>query len=779
MIDFMKSRLTALNLANKTTEKIHQPVFFQLNNASDKKALSKLLDENADLCVFDEILGQVEEFVKTQNPKIVFSETGLTEAAKKHIGDTPYEEYGVWVYYPWSKRLVHILDEKEFVTVRTNRNQYKITPDEGILLSKKIIGIIGLSVGQSIALTIAMERTCGELRIADYDILELSNLNRIRTGISNLGVAKTIAVAREIVEIDPFFKVTCFHDGITEENIDEFITKGGNLDVLVDECDGLMVKILCRQKAKGYGIPVVMDTSDRGMIDIERFDLEPARSIFHGLIDHLDLSKLKNAKTNEEKVPYLLPMVGIDTISSRLKASMVEIEQTITTWPQIASSVVLGGGLGADVCRRILLDQFHDSGRYFVDTEELISDKNKQNVLEKPLELIPSLTEEEMDSFINKFKTPSIKGQIELKPDVIKDLVSAAVMAPTGANSQSWKWMYKESVLYLFLDCIYKAGLLDCEYTTSIIGLGAAAENLVIKAHSLNLEVIMKTPPLNKDSKLIAAFSFFDKVTPEISELIEPHVCDELMDVIPHRLTNRMIGKRENIESKYFEKMQAIAQTIPGAELKIISDEKELYELGEIVAKMDKVRIMHEGGHQDFRAEIRWTKEEVEAFRNGIDLLGTVDLTASELIGLQVAKQWPVMKHLNDWGLGEGLERIGRKGVAASTALGLVTMPSFSFKDFYHGGRAMERIWLEANKNGISVHPASISTLLFNAFIYGEKNVFKGKMKEEVVACRKKFIELFSIKEPVGEVLLFRFFKANAPKDRSNRYPLDQILKFK
>lgn len=374
----MKSKLHALNLANKATEKIHKPVFFQLSNASDKKKLSKLLDETTDLSVFDEILGQVEEFVKTQNPKIIFSKIELTETAKKHIGSIPYEEYGVWVYYPWSKKLVHILDEKEFVTVRTNRNQYKITPEEGILLSKKIIGIIGLSVGQSIALTIAMERTCGELRIADYDILELSNLNRIRTGISNLSIAKTVAVAREIVEIDPFFKVTCFHDGITEENIDGFFTKDGKLDVLVDECDGLSIKILCRQKAKEYGIPVVMDTSDRGMIDVERFDLEPNRAIFHGLIDHLDISKVKEAKTNEEKIPFILSIVGINTISHRLRKSMVEVGKTISTWPQLASSVVLGGGLGADVCRRILLDEYHDSGRYFVDAEELICDKKSK-----------------------------------------------------------------------------------------------------------------------------------------------------------------------------------------------------------------------------------------------------------------------------------------------------------------------------------------------------------------------------------------------------------------
>ena len=471
-------------------------------------------------------------------------------------------------------------------------------------------------------------------------------------------------------------------------------------------------------------------------------------------------------------------MVGIETISSRQKASMMEIEQTITTWPQIASSVILGGGLGADVCRRILLDQYHDSGRYFVDVEELIADKNRKIIEEKPLEIIPSLSDEEMNSLIAKFQTVPIKGQLKLEPEIVKQLVTTAVMAPSGANSQSWKWMYSEGALYLFLDCIYKAGLLDCGNTTSIVGLGAAAENLVIKAHAMGFEVVSESPPLDKESKLISSFRFFDKVNLEILQRMEPHICDELVDIIPHRLTNRVIGKREKIGREDLKKLEDIAQSIPGADLKIIYDEKRLFELGEIVGKMDKVRVMHEGGHQDFRAEIRWTKEEVELFKNGIDLLGTVDLTASELIGLQVAKKWPVMKHLNDWGLGTGLERIGIKSVAASSALGLITMPAFSFEDFYTGGRAMERVWLAANKNGISVHPISISTLLFNAFIYGEKNAFEGKMKEEVIECRKKFIDIFSIKEPLGEVLLLRFFKAGAPKDRSVRYPLEQVLKF-
>src|SRR5690606_36334646 len=118
----------------------------------------------------------------------------------------------------------------------------------------------------------------------------------------------------------------------------------------------------------------------RGTVDIERFDLEPDRPILHGFVEHLDLSNVRLAKTMEEKLPYILPIVGIETMSTRLKASAIEIGQTISTWPQLASAVAFGGGMAADVSRRVLLGQFNQSGRYFIDLEELIGDQVRTDV---------------------------------------------------------------------------------------------------------------------------------------------------------------------------------------------------------------------------------------------------------------------------------------------------------------------------------------------------------------------------------------------------------------
>lgn len=71
----------------------------------------------------------------------------------------------------------------------------------------KTVGIVGLSVGRTIALALAMERIVGKLHIADADSIELSNLNRMSCSLFELGAPKWASTARAIAEIDPYLEV--------------------------------------------------------------------------------------------------------------------------------------------------------------------------------------------------------------------------------------------------------------------------------------------------------------------------------------------------------------------------------------------------------------------------------------------------------------------------------------------------------------------------------------------------------------------------------------------
>ncbi|WP_276134804.1 Rv1355c family protein [Polluticoccus soli] len=750
---------------------VSAPELLRLDKPGDEHRFDEIISVG-DVFVSEEITDQLKELLKSRNATVTLSANDYDRLIEQHLGGMSKERYGVWAYYPWSKRLVHILDEEEFIEVRTSRNQYKITNTERETLAQKKIGVIGLSVGQSVSVTLAMERGCGELRLADFDMLELTNYNRIRTGLHNLGVKKVVAVAREIAEIDPYLRVICYPDGITEENIDKFISEGGKLDILIDECDGLDIKVLCRQKAKAAQIPVVMEASDRGTVDVERFDLQPDRPILHGSIDHLDVSRIKHLKTNEEKVPYLLPIAGAETISTRAKASMLEIGQSITTWPQLASAVALGGGITADVCRRILLDQYHESGRYFIDIEELIADKKPAEKPHVP-EFMAGISDDEIAALIKQAAVSSMPGQVKLSNEDATSLVAAAITAPTGGNSQPWKWKCVDGVMYLFENREYDTHLVDFNSTGSYIGFGAATENLVLQAHKQGLEVKIDKLPLGDESYLIAVFRFFKNA----HDGVEAHSVDDLSEVIFQRKANRLLRPRQPIEGARLQKIVDAARTVPGANLQFLTSDNDLEDISDIIAKADRIRIMHEGGHIDFLAEIIWTEEENQKFRKGIDI-ETLDLTPSERAGFSIARNWDVINYLNKWGGGAGLERMSRKSAMTASAIGFITMPEFGRSNFFDGGRAVERAWLAATKENIAFQPLSISTFLFNRLNYEGTQAFPKKMAEELAELRKKFQRLFSIDKKPGEILLFRVFLTDEQPKLSLRVPVEKVLSF-
>lgn len=345
-------------------EETNSPRIFRLDSKESRAEFKLFLERHPETEVLDTVQAQLKDYIRTRHPSRTLTQLELDIYMEEHLGMNLLSEYGCWVYYPWSRRVVHLLDEIEFASLRTDRNKNKITVEEQALLSTKRIGLIGLSVGHSVATTLALERGFGELRIADYDVLDLSNLNRIRSGVHNIGISKTAIVSREISELDPFLNVTCYNKGITDENLYGFLTANGGLDLLIDECDSLEIKLKCREMARDLGIPVIMETSDRGMLDVERFDLEPDRPILHGLVENLqgeDLVQIQPAKMLE----LVKKIVAFESCSARLQESMDEIGRSISTWPQLGSDVVLGGANACSTARQILLGQQMASGRYY------------------------------------------------------------------------------------------------------------------------------------------------------------------------------------------------------------------------------------------------------------------------------------------------------------------------------------------------------------------------------------------------------------------------------
>jgi molybdopterin/thiamine biosynthesis adenylyltransferase len=742
--------------------KVYKPTILNASENEIEGQLHYLMQQPCTL-VSDTLTHQLAEYIKCTNPGEKYSKEQLLQMANDLIAENPVK-YNNWVFYPWSNRLIRLLPKEEFIALRTNRNCYKITPAERDLLATKKIGVVGLSVGQSIALTLAMERSFGELRLADFDTLDLSNLNRIRSGVHNLGLNKAIITAREIYEIDPYLNVICFTDGLTEDNIENYFTANGNLDILIDECDGLDIKILARYKAKSMKIPVFMDTSDRGMVDIERFDLEPERPILHGLVGELNPDEIKGL-TNEQKIPYILPMIGYESISTRLKASMMEIDETITTWPQLASSVVMGGGVGADITRKILLGQSTVSGRFYVDLDDILPEPANTTKQDFPNPYEPLNPEICKQIISNHSAVKNITAKYIPNQETITHLVNLACTAPSGGNCQPWFWYFEKGILFVFHDKYQSYSMLDYNHNGSMIAIGAAIENMSIAAAKYNLNAIF-TSVLKSNNDILVGYVLFEP-THETNPLKAG-----LYDAITLRESNRLLVDSETIITKDLTCIESVVNNLDFG-IKWISQKSEIEKFAAIAAAVERIRLLHPQGHQDFINEIRWDRVENETSMNGIDL-DTVDLTLSEKAALRLAKDGKAIDFLNKLQLGKSFEKLMKKTLSKAPVVGLLYAKNCS--NFLTAGFELERVWLMANKMGLAFHPVSPCTFVFKRIQSNAFENFEPYMIEELKQNYADFKNLFALNPKEEGIFAFKLFKTPLKPKRSLRKPLNNVF---
>lgn len=105
------------------------------------------------------------------------------------------------------------ISEQEFAQAVNSRSKFPIY--EKMKTAK--IGIAGLGgLGSNIACALARSGV-GTLVVADFDVVELSNINRQAYTINHLGMRKTEAIADIIREINPFCTIIP-HDIFIDEN---------------------------------------------------------------------------------------------------------------------------------------------------------------------------------------------------------------------------------------------------------------------------------------------------------------------------------------------------------------------------------------------------------------------------------------------------------------------------------------------------------------------------------------------------------------------------------
>ena len=702
-----------------------KPIVLDMETRAHREVL-RVLREDASMQVLDRFPEQREQL----------------EALRPTPPKSLLDEGQRWVYYPWRRAAVRLLAPRSFASLRLDRNRNKLSRDEQAKLRTLRIGVIGLSAGHSIAHCLAMEGIVGELRLADFDTIELSNLNRLPATVLDLGVNKAIAAARRIAEIDPYVRTVPFTDGVTTSNLPQFLD---GLDLVIEECDSLDVKLLVREMAKERRIPVLMETSDRGVLDVERFDLEPDRPIFHGLLPGITSAEVAELPI-EAKAPFVLRLLGPKDVSSRGAASLLEVGRTITGWPQLASEVTLGAATASAAVRRFGLKGSLPSGRVRFDMEEVLAG------------LATPLVRQDVDP------GPPMSAADEVLPedaDDIDAIVDAARRAPSGGNAQPWRFEADDEEVRFYL-VPERTTAMDVRFRASYVGIGAALFNARVVASSLDSLGAIRLFPEGYPSRHVATLRIERGNDYEITPLAPR---------IRTRSANRRMGTPTPIESST---VNSLAKSVEreGGRLRLLTARPKIDRLAEILAESDRIRFLTPVLHREMISELRFPG--ADNVDEGIDIR-TLELGPGEIASLELLRRPDVMSHLSEWRAGQALGGRALAGLATSSAIAAVTVPRADPISYVRGGAAVERFWLSAEQHGLAVHPVS------PVFLYavdeeealglvGERNL------DAMVSLTHQFADLFELEDGERVALLMRVLHAPPPAVLSARLPLEHLL---
>ncbi|MBR7191441.1 Rv1355c family protein [Gordonia sp. SCSIO 19800] len=649
-----------------------------------------------------------------------------------------------YAHFPWRNALVKIPGPRTFRRLRLDRNRHKLTASQQDAAGELRIGVVGLSVGHAISLTLALEGLTGELRLADFDDLELTNMNRIPATLMDIHDNKAVIAARRISEIDPYLTTVVHVDGITIENIDEFLD---GLDLVVEECDSFDVKVLVRQKCRERGIPVLMETSDGGTLDVERFDLEPDRPLFHGLAGDLrieDLVGLDRASLTPLAVRVLEPT----KVTAPMAASAIELGHTVTAWPQLGGDVLLGGATVAAAVRRLVQGKSLTSGRVRFDRDAWLDG------LEDPIDTHASIPAAQPPADAEPIR-PQVQPAVEAMTD--RELVVyAASRAPSAGNQQPWQIIADDDAVTIVLDRT-RTSTLDVEHRASAVAVGAALYNAQVAAAARgvldDIEIVDAADTLAGRARLKGIDTGSRSADAETE-----------LDALLARGTRRGVGDGSPLSASDLVRLHDAA-TSDRTRLVALDDRADIDRYASIIARSDRARFLTPELHREMFAELTTDPAAAE----GIDV-ASLDLPPAMAGMLDVLRRADVMALLDEWGGGAALGADAGARAASSSAILVLVQQGTTPADYLRGGIVAQQLWVAAERLGFAVHPMT-PTFLY-AGDDATARTLSSNHGDELAALRREMLETWPLDAGEAPTIVLRLSRTDAPAEVSRRLPV-------
>lgn len=640
-----------------------------------------------------------------------------------------------------------------------SRNLGWVTETEQEILRGKRIAIAGMGgVGGSHLLTLT-RLGIGAFNLADFDQFELPNFNR-QAGAStpHLGRDKLEVMVELAQGINPRLKIGKFPTGVDVGNLDAFLE---GVDLYVDSLDFFALDIRRAVFAACYakGIPAIT-AAPLGMG-------AAVLCFFPGHMSFEQYFRMEGQTREEQALRFMLGLApNPQQLSYLVDDSRLDLDAG--KGPSTAMACELCAGFAGTYSLKILLNRGEvpaaPRGIHFDAYRNRLVTTWRPWGNANPLQRLGlSVARKRISS-----RSASASGKEQPRARPIERILDYARWAPSGDNDQPWKFEIVDDHHLVIHGCDTREWCVyDLDGTSSQIALGALVETLCIAASA---EGLRAEPVLRVDSPEHAPLidvALISDVSLSAHPLL-PFVRTRVTQRLP--LTTRPLSERQK---------QALESAVgSGFRVLWLEDSRARRRMAKLLFHNAHIRLTTPEAFEVHRRNIEWgvrySEDRIPEEALGID-------RPTRKIMRWALQSWRRVQFLNRYLAGTWLPRLQMDwrtalGCAAHFVI-VADKPLQTVADYIAGGRAVQRFWLEATRQGLQFQP-EMTPVIFSRYV-AQSRTFTSIADEQALAGRLagQLTDLLGAgTSPLQRVYMGRVGFGPAPRSRSVRPPLEKLL---
>jgi hypothetical protein len=268
--------------------------------------------------------------------------------------------------------------------------------------------------------------------------------------------------------------------------------------------------------------------------------------------------------------------------------------------------------------------------------------------------------------------------------DQLQFLLNYAVLAPSGHNTQPWRFTIQNETLELWADLTRALPKVDPHYRELIISCGAALLNLRLAIHHFGYGGDIQRLPDPQQPDLLARIRLGDWAEASAEER-------SLFDAIPHRHTDRHPFEVWDVPESVLKWLQHIALE-EGAWLYLVEGEMARSHLLGLVNVADHLQM----ADPDIRQELAtWMHSGSDPRSDGLPAYALGMPPRFDF--LTVVLSW-LTRHFN---LGDRIAQQDEKLLRCASAIAILGTNGDTPEDWLKAGQALQKILLRAQSLGI------------------------------------------------------------------------------